>query len=632
MSDTQTSPRQPELDRHAHAANRTSDLAAEAPRGRASWEAGARRAPSGDRGRVRGALPAVVALAAALAACGPPATVGEGGADSVAADTGSATDGGLDAGTVGTDAGATDSTTADASGPDATMLDAAAPDASPVDAGAPDAGAVDAGADVSQVDVGCVLLPPAVGPAPGDGACKTALRCAAGDGCRDGACGACTSADDCRDREGCVDGSCGRCAADGACRGGERCSHGFCVPQVLQVWEIGVDSADWATFWADPYAKNLVPCTLTVDGTAYEGCQVRIRGGNTVDFPKKSFRIELPGGGPTPGYAERINLRAEYNDGSYLRNLLTMETISRLTRLPAPRVRPVRVSLNGSDHGVMLEVERVADPMLTARGWAKDQPLVEADPPWDLASKGACSLVPLSPSVLYGMAYDVKGNGATGTLEALVSLVEDVIWKDYEDRLAGAPHPVRANAAVDMELLADYVAVLALVQSTDHLRKNYYLSRQSANGGRWIMLPWDLDLTFGCLWSPEHETLCIDQVVDTPWTVGALPAGVGASYPVDGLYNLLIDLAIADGAWSQRIRGRLCAMIDDPAWTSDIPDMSLALEEAMAPVVAEDTGDRNETVDDFHAAADTVRSFVEQRRAFLRQSLDCGACGAGDFY
>ncbi|GMV43122.1 MAG: hypothetical protein AMXMBFR64_48380 [Myxococcales bacterium] len=496
------------------------------------------------------------------------------------------------------------------------------------DAGQGDARLIDGDEPDTASAEGCVLLPPSAGIV-GDGTCSTALACLKGEGCVSGKCGPCASASDCRDREGCSDGACGPCAGDGQCRAGERCSHGICVPQELPLWEIGVDPADWPAFWNDPYAKNLVPCTLTVDGVAYPGCQIRIRGGNSVDFPKKSFRIELPTG-PTPGTSDRINLRAEYNDRSFLRNLLAMETFARLTRLPAPRVRPVHVTLNGKNYGVMMEVERVADPMLTARGWAKDEPLVEADPSREIASQGVCSLVPLTPKVLYGMAFDVKANGASGTLSHLIGLVEDVIWEDYEDRVAGVPHVTRVVGAVDMDLLVDLVATLALVQSADHLRKNYYLTRQPGTGGRWVMLPWDLDLTFGCLWSTEHETLCVDQVIDSPWTVGALPAGVPASFPVDGLYNLLIDLAIEDPVWGPRIRGRLCAMIDDPAWTDGIPKLSMALEEVLAPLVASDDGDRNDTVADFHDAVATVRGFVEQRRKFLRQSLACGECG--EFY
>ena len=591
------------------------------------------------------------AFALMVAACGPPPLAGSeegtggagdpsgldgGGGSDVSGGGGSDVSGGGGSDVSGGGAGAGD-VAAVVDGADATALGdvAATVDAGPgSDAGAGEDGAAPQDAGGPMTDVGGPVVCAPHGPAPGPvgpagaSGCVDPRACAAGQGCHAGVCGACAAPSECRDHDGCrPDGTCGRCSDDAACRAGEACSHGFCVVQTPPVWDLDIDSADWATFWADPYAMNLVPCTLIVDGVPFDGCHVRLRGGSSLDLPKRSFRIEIDGGLPTPGFGNKINLRAEYNDTTYLRNALAMQTFNRMTRLPTSRVRFVQVVLNGSPYGLMAEVERVGDPLLRAHGWTEDVALVEADPTLDLAKLGACALVPVTPKAAYGVAFDAKGNGAKDALAQFIDLVELTIWQDHLDRAAGAPHPARVASQVATDLLTDLIATQALLQGRDHIRKNFYLSKQPWGAtDRWAMLPWDLDLTFGCGWTPEHETLCVDQTADYPWSVGMVPDGAPVGYPVEAQYNLLLDLLIRDPAWHEQIRGRICAMIDDPIWTDDIPDLSLALEEALAPFVAEDEKDRVGTTDDFHAAVEGLRTFVVDRRESLRAQLDCGSC------
>jgi hypothetical protein len=154
-------------------------------------------------------------------------------------------------------------------------------------------------------------------------------------------CGGCASGADCPDLLGCTaDATCGACATDSDCRTGEGCSEGVCLATTISEVRITVDPADYRTLRADRYNEDLnVPCSVAADGVSYAGATtLAIHGGSSRDLPKLSFAVETASD-EHPGYAEKMVLRAEYNDASALRNILGLELFRRSTDLPTPRTR-----------------------------------------------------------------------------------------------------------------------------------------------------------------------------------------------------------------------------------------------------------------------------------------------------
>ena len=49
----------------------------------------------------------------------------------------------------------------------------------------------------------------------------------------------------------------------------------------------------------------------------------------------------------------------------------------------------------------------------------------------------------------------------------------------------------------DLPGMINYLAVNCLIHNNDFTHKNYYLYRDSNGTQRWVMHPWDMDLTFG---------------------------------------------------------------------------------------------------------------------------------------
>jgi hypothetical protein len=73
------------------------------------------------------------------------------------------------------------------------------------------------------------------------------------------------------------------------------------------------------------------------------------------------------------------------------------------------------------------------------------------------------------------------------------------------------------------------------MQSQDNVRKNYYLYRDPAGPLGWVVLPWDLDLSFGHLYTEAGGVLDEAITIDGDPFVGALAAGA------TGQYNVLVD-------------------------------------------------------------------------------------------
>lgn len=364
----------------------------------------------------------------------------------------------------------------------------------------------------------------------------------------------------------------------------------------LPRWELTIDPGDLAALEATPFADVRVPGMLAVDGVAF-ATTVRLHGGTSRDFAKKSFRFDLGPGLELDGH-DHLVLRAEWADKTMLRNWLALELVRNTTWLAAPAAELVHLRINDRFYGVMNHVERVDRDFLRARGLSPDGSLYEADPPLG-APPG--DLTPLAPAD-YPVVYPQQaGTAAHADLRALI---EDVLRRGPADFDA----TVLDEIAVDDVLV--YLAALAVIQSQDHVRKNYYLYRDPAAAPGWRVVPWDLDLTFGHLWTEANDVLDEAITVDGDPFVGAVAEGRV------GPYNALIDRLLAIPV----LRERMVAMIDriaDAAVTGGLVDdrLSWAVCHAMPELLADPR--QRAARAEYLGRVDEIRGFTSARRAFL---------------
>lgn len=452
-------------------------------------------------------------------------------------------------------------------------------------------------------------------------------QCADGSGCVQGKCGPCQDDAHCRAEDRCLSGgSCGACGPAAPCGADETCRHGFCLPKEVAQWSVQVDPLLWQQMVGDPWNTALsAPCTLGVGTAAYKDtCSLRIHGGSSRDYPKKSLRITFDENKPHPGFSRKITLRAEYNDASFLRNVLAHAMFRRFTTLPVARTRFVRLDLNGAYYGLFVEVERIGPKMLRENGRDDTAPTYEADAVFALASQGASSFVPLPDAATYAGAYTCQIGDVTN-YAPLIDLVEKQIWPDYLDSSQGQAIS-RIPQALHYPGFLDYLALMGVIQNQDHVQKNYYFSLQPASNGtpRWEFYPYDLDLTFGCLWDPVAEdTICDDLKTQEDYAAGIVPPGVIPGYPADEFYNLLNHLVLTDPAAATTFGQRVCAVLGSPFWQTRLHGYIDGLRELIEPAVLPDPNDRNADLPAFAAAVAELHTFVDQRGAYLGAQLGC---------
>ena len=465
--------------------------------------------------------------------------------------------------------------------------------------------------DTAPVDTG----PPAACPA-------HVLQCPAGQGCHEGTCGSCADASECRALEGCVAGHCGACKSASDCKSPKQCINGFCMRSPIRKWNLIVDPNKWKGILAKPSLKQYIPCSMKVDDVVYDqGCEVRIRGGVSKSYPKKSFRIRFPQDADHPGYSRKINLRSEYNDPTFMRNYLASWLFDQVTGIPTPRVRFRRLAVNGKDQGVYAEVERIGSRFRKKRGRDAGAPLYESDPPSSLAAKGAGGLIKLPGPSTYMETYQ-KHSDPEDDYTDLVGLIEKAIWPDYTS-LAGAK---LINGTVETAQYVDYLAVQGVIMNADHVRKNYYFSLQkTAGSARWEFYPWDMDMSFGCEWKGGEElNYCTELSDKAAWDAGALSDPIVEQYPTKEFFSALIDSVMRSTQLTGEIKARMCKILGSHAWKTRLPALMDALEDGIVDDVASDPMDMNKTAKGFRDEVDKLRKWVKKRTTVLGFNLDCG--------
>ena len=369
----------------------------------------------------------------------------------------------------------------------------------------------------------------------------------------------------------------------------------------LPVWELSVDPAALAALLDDPGRDDSIAGVLTIE-TARHDTLLRLHGGSSRYFDKKSFRFELlQGASAAPSYGMKLVLRAEYNDKTQLRNWLAFRMLRASTTLPTPRSKLVHFRINDRYYGVMHNVERVASRFLGLWGLSENGSLYEADPPLELASPGG-NLTPLSPE-LYPLVYQHQAGVIDYT--DLRKLIEETLT--LPDR--------ELTETIESEVMIDeylqYIAALAAIQDHDQVRKNYYLYRDPAGDARWRVLPWDLDLTFGHLWSEENDVLEEKIVTDADIFVGAYDPDRG------GFYNQLTDRVLGIPSYRARFRARVEQMLDTTMTRSEANMLLQAAVRCATPDLVADSLKRADNAE-YRARVTEILDFLDARRAFVR--------------
>ena len=345
------------------------------------------------------------------------------------------------------------------------------------------------------------------------------------------------------------------------------------------------DKSSFAVAVVDPQDGKRLPGRVTVKGAFTRG------------LAKKSLLIKLDPGHKWRG-GLRISLNAMATDGSHMREWLSWKMMKALG-MAVPEVEYTAVTLNGRELGPYLRIEWVDGEVFERHRLGKDGEYFQ---PIDSTYCGDLSPASIENSSRCWRVLAPFG-GSHEPIEALVREIDAVTPTTVDELVEQKFEP---------EALVNWLTVNALVSDGDVYNKNYFLYRSKRIGGRWVVVPFDYDITFGRTYDPYREP---------PYTI--VNDNFSYYYPLAlGAPNPLRDKAVMNERLGSRIRARLGELIEgepepNRPWRGWFEPRRMdaridELYERLAPMIGTDRARFKEDVD-------AVRYYVRARVQYLKR-------------
>ncbi len=264
------------------------------------------------------------------------------------------------------------------------------------------------------------------------------------------------------------------------------------APDVLRTLFLEFDVDDWEAELGAFYRTDVeVPAKLTVDGETLRDVGVRFRGASsffTVPAGHKrslNLSIDYVHGKQRLRGKKTLNLLNAHADPSFLRTILTSHVTRRY--LPAPKANLVRVVVNGESWGVFVNVEQFNQEFVDAHfegGGAR----------WKVpgSPRGGGGLEHVGDDVTrYRQIYEIASKDDAASWQALIELCR-VLTTTPLDELEAALEPI-----LDIDSVLWFLALEVVLVNNDGYwvrASDYSLFRDAK--GRFHLFPHDMNETF----------------------------------------------------------------------------------------------------------------------------------------
>jgi hypothetical protein len=270
--------------------------------------------------------------------------------------------------------------------------------------------------------------------------------------------------------------------------------------------------------------------SMVFDNEVITGARVRVRGKNSRNDPKLSFKWELPQNhnlvtaGRLVEEIDEFAMQSDQSDRTYARSMLAFR-VYETGGLPRPQRFPMRVERNGQFQGLYGLMETYD------KTWRERYNVEEGGRFYDVESSAWDRTRPLD------RRFEQKSGTEDVGLASLATMVDAMTLTNGPAREAY----VRAN--FDIPQIINYAALTSINNHIDSSTKNFYLFRSDATG-RWTIVPWDLDHTWG-----------------NSCTCGVLGTFVSPAEPGDQV-NLMLKAILAVPEFNQMYFRRLRTLSD----------------------------------------------------------------------
>ena len=162
---------------------------------------------------------------------------------------------------------------------------------------------------------------------------------------------------------------------------------------------------------------------------------------------------------------------------------------------------------------------------------------------------------------------------------------------------------------MDVEKYINYLAATVLTQNWDGFDKNHFMIYDAKGSQKWFEIPWDLDRTFGDHWQGSFDEARLPILLGTR----RLPGVTG--------WSRLEECFFSDSTLRTRFLDRLAELLDKEFTTEKLFPFVDRLETQITPDATRDRRVWPGPDPDFHSAIAEVKSFIKERRNFLRSEL-----------
>ncbi len=254
------------------------------------------------------------------------------------------------------------------------------------------------------------------------------------------------------------------------------------APTSIQTIQLEMDPKDaQVIFRKEPTDDSTFPVTVLDQGQRLTG-RIETTGKTTSHFLKKSLLIKLKKGGPKWQGHDKISLKSMSTDISFMREWLAWDLFSSLGMV-APKVEHIRLEINNQFIGIFLFIEWITPSMIDRFGYGKDGEFFHPND-----SVYCADMTLLNQPRLSECFFKLSPRNTDYT--PLYNLIEEINKTPVAefDRL------------LDQHFYADsminWLALNTIIGGGDTYNKNYFIY-QSKPTSKWLIIPWDFDLSFG---------------------------------------------------------------------------------------------------------------------------------------
>lgn len=290
-------------------------------------------------------------------------------------------------------------------------------------------------------------------------------------------------------------------------------------------------------------------------GEFYDNVGINRHGQSSSGFPKKSFDVDFHRGynfrwALDEKKVDDINLLTTYPDKAHVRNMLAYE-VFRDAGVPYHFVLPVRVHQNNQFWGDIHIVENGDDNYLERLGLNPRNPLYK----------------------MYNTLFVVDATVEKKTRKHennsdLQALINGVTLADLNARTAFLYDNINVPECIN------YLAAQTMIGNVDCCHKNYYLYRDTDGNGEWQILPWDIDLSFGRVWSSPTTYWDDFLYFDTGFRVGNNNSLITAIYNTPALLQM----------YQRRMRTLAEEIIQPPGTPASQGKLERRIDEVLAAI------------------------------------------------